>query len=72
MGTQGSSENLRTNLARFHMRRICCVCKRVMGYQEYLPENHGIETHVYCPECFRNAMQKLAAMKRNYPTASKS
>lgn len=52
-------------------RRVCCVCKKVLGP---VPGIEG-DTHTYCPTCFALAMaevERLADQRRREKPARRS
>ena len=49
------------------MRKICCMCKKTEdshGWEEQEPDRDSLVSHGYCPECFRQTMQRLSRMAK--------
>lgn len=48
---------------KYEVRRICCVCKKFLGYADWKADEPGLETHTYCDPC---AEAEMAAFEREH------
>ncbi|MBU0482579.1 MAG: hypothetical protein KKG47_15920 [Proteobacteria bacterium] len=46
------------------MEIICCVCNRkksAKGWIKQFPDRNKVQSHGYCPKCYRQVVEKVQA-----------
>ena len=55
------------------MEKVCCVCSRVKLEQSWVKDVKRIAmvkpSHGYCPDCYREAMQKVMSLGSHFQPA---
>ena len=40
-------------MAKYRVKRVCCMCKKFLGFADWESDKPCLETHGYCLQCYR-------------------